>query len=188
MSCCLTLFNRLTVLCEAEDDRMIYQYAAEKYLPELAADVNFVGSNGKSGTVKNLLLLKGRELNAICILDIDILYSEELLNPLIISDPADLEQIRNLRMQLNAILSDKALKKDFRNSGVNSVNVMPLRTEIEEAISILIKYHVFVVEKGQLESWMQVRKKDVKKVQQMINSIDSKVLRSLKRFLRTCLA
>lgn len=181
-------FNKITVLCEAEDDRMIYQYTSERYLPDITVDVNFVGLNGKSAVIKNLLTLRARDLNAVCILDVDALYSNEIINAIIISDANDRQMLEQLKIRLLAVLVDKPLKKAFRTTGINHSSVVTFKSDICTVISMLQKYGIFVLENGELETWMKVKKSDGKKVQTIINEINRKTYSKLKSFIKKVLS
>lgn len=188
-------FNKLTVLCEAEDDRDIYQYAAQKYLPVDSVDVQFVGLNGKSEAINNLFLLRKSGINACCVFDIDALYSNEILHE-DLQLPREVKvKIQSFQAYLKNLLkigqtgrtnkeSSEKFKSELWCQGVNYPLLSGKKADMLDCINELEKIGVFIIEVGHLESWFGLNKGDDKKLQKAINIMNVKRKIKLKKFLK----
>ncbi len=169
-------FHKITIVCEAEDDRMVYQYALEKLSKSAAVESNFIGCNGKGEALSRVKHLKSINLNCCCILDIDALYSHEIgasANSVGLSTQ-EVIRFKAFQTDLIAHLGNIPERKEgFKQKGLRflSDNVI-LELEAKEIISLLERYGIFVLAMGSLESWTKVPKTDSKKVQNMMNYIE----------------
>ena len=165
-------FNKLTVLCEAEDDRMIYQHACQNYFPNEAVDIYFLGLNGKPSVFQNFDNLISRDINVVVIVDIDVLYSGEYFN----RDALKIEETdKQLLCQLKndlSIFSDVD-KKSLKEKGIGSITDLPLKKRIEDAIVLAKKYGIYVVPVGEMDSWRDDTTHPVRYIQNIINEIDN---------------
>ena len=188
-------FNKLTVLCEAEDDRNIYQYAAQKYLSVESVDIQFVGLNGKSEVINNLVLLRKLGINVCCIFDIDALYSSEILHKELQLSPEIRKKIKLFQNNLKGLLKmdqtdivgkklSTKLKNEFKKEGINHQSLLLIKDDMLSCMNELKKVGIFIIEVGHLESWFDFRKKDDKKLQRAINIINTKRNTKLKDFLK----
>lgn len=162
-------FNKLTVLTEAEDDRVIYQHASQSFFPIQTVDIHFLGLNAKSGVFASFKDLQKLGIEVHVIVDNDVLYSGECLN--LILEPTDkalLEEVKNLLNNLPK--TDKDL---FKKSGFDSLADTSLSKKIQDSIEIAKKYKVFIVPIGELESWLDAPTSTSRKVQAMKNEIDT---------------
>jgi AAA15 family ATPase/GTPase len=173
-------FNKLTVLSEAEDDRVIYQYASQFFFPTQTVDIHFLGLNAKGDVFATLKDLQKLEIEVCAIVDGDVLYSGECLN--LTLDPTDevlLEEVKNL---LNALSpTDRDL---FKKNGFASLVDPTLSKKVQDAIQIAKKYKIFIVPIGELESWLDNLTPLNRKVQAMKNEIDTNPITSKKIALR----
>lgn len=88
-----SLFHKLVVLCEAEQDCKFYQAALEDYLPTVApeqfsvpitaSDVLFVPTNGKSGLARIAKITQSAGVPTVIIADIDALDSETVMKQMV---------------------------------------------------------------------------------------------------------
>jgi len=181
-----SFFHKTTVLCEAEDDRMIYQYVAEKYYSALSADFNFIGYNGKPEVIKNLEILRKLELNVCCIYDVDALYSNEIFDNSVGLSEAEASFVQKATSQLKELLKigkKDSQKENFKMKGVSFIHDQ-LAKKIKRCIAILASHGVFIIENGCLESWTGIKKSEEKKVQSMINEINLSKSQKLKFFIK----
>lgn len=163
-------FNKLTVLCEAEDDRVIYQYAGQSFFPKAIVDVHFLGLNAKSDVFLIFEHLKSLEIDVIAIVDIDVLYSGECISKLPL-DPSEKTFMEDVKKCLNGLpLLDKTA---FKTNGFSSLSDSSLSQKVQDAISIAKKYKIFIVPIGELESWLDASTASNRKVQTMKNEIDN---------------
>lgn len=159
-------FNKLTILCEAEDDRMVYQYASQKFFPAENVDIHFVGLNGKTEVFANFKVLKDLKINVAAITDIDILHSGEHVQ--FITDDKEKKELIILKNKLNAleIIQKTLLKK-------NGPGAIPeQKNDIESAIEIMEKYKIYINPIGELEAFLDKSKATDRKVQNIKNNIN----------------
>ncbi|MFA5773051.1 MAG: ATP-binding protein [Candidatus Paceibacterota bacterium] len=163
-------FNKLTVLCEAEDDRVIYQYASQSFFPTPTVDIHFLGLNAKSDLFLIFKHLQSLEIETVGIVDIDVLYSGECLGLSLNQTEKNLiEEVKNL---LNAL--SQADRDIFKENGVVSLSSnASLSQKVQDAIQIAKKYKIFIVPIGELESWLDTPTASKRKVQAMKNEIDT---------------
>lgn len=170
-------FHKITVVCEAEDDRMVYQYALEKLSKSAAIESNFIGCNGKAETLTHIAYLRSINLKCCCILDIDTLYSNEIITKatsLGISNK-EIALFRVFQNTLKAYLGSLPKgREEFQKKGIKLLaKNIALKSETEKIISLLENFGIFVLSAGTLESLTKVPKTDSKKVQTMINYIEA---------------
>lgn len=173
-------FNKLTVLCEAEDDRMVYQYASQVFFPIESVDTYFLGLNAKSGVFVVFKELQILEIKVAVITDIDVLYSGECV--ILATEPADKISLEEVKVLLNALTA--AERKTFKESGSSGLVDVGLQTKVNQAIIICKKYNVNVVPIGELESWVDSASIPKRIVQSMRNEIDSVPVSSKKAILK----
>lgn len=161
-------FNKLTVLCEAEDDRMVYQYASQVFFPTESVDTYFLGQNAKSGVVAVFKDLIDLEINVKAIVDIDILYSGECVA--LASIEAEKNQLIDIKNDLNAL--DTNDKRIFKENGLSSPLDSALMVKVQAAAEICKRLGVYVVPVGQLESWMDSTSSRKRLVQSFKDEID----------------
>lgn len=161
-------FNKLTVLCEAEDDRVIYQYASQYFFPTPTVDIHFLGLNAKIDLFAIFKHLQSLEIEVVGIVDIDVLYSGECLGlPLVQTEKTLIEDVKNLLNTLSPVDRDA-----FKENGFASLSDAPLSQKVQDAINIAKKYKIFIVPIGELESWLDTPTPSKRKVQAMKNEID----------------
>ncbi|MHB8136246.1 MAG: ATP-dependent nuclease, partial [Anaerolineaceae bacterium] len=185
-----SFFHKMTVLCEAEDDRMIYQYSAGKFFPDKANDVNFIGNNGKPETIKSLEFLRSLKLNACCIFDVDALYTKEILADFIGHNDENKKFICELVDEISTTLSigkEDSRKNEFKEKGVDILSE-ELKQRALKVIELLSNCGIYIIKRGCLESWIEVDKSEKKKVQIMLNKIDTKDVSELKFFMQNVIS
>jgi|SRR3989344_2043472 len=163
-------FNKLTVLCEAEDDRMIYSYAGQKFLPTEIVDVHFIGLNGKPDVFLIFKELNKLKIIASVIADIDVLYSGECLNIQNL-EARDKVLLTEVQSGLNALSAID--RTNLKHSGLTVLTDITLKGKATSAIELLKKYRVFVVSVGELEGWIDTSPIPRKLVQLVKNEIDA---------------
>jgi predicted ATP-dependent endonuclease of OLD family len=170
-----SFFYRTTVICEAEDDRIAYQYASEKYSKGEAINLNFVASNGKHGALKCLEQLRKIDLKSCCILDCDVLYSDEITSVNLGFTKAEITSIKNLRNNINAFLSnEKSNKNSFKKRGIKFLKSnKALEQEARDVVLLLERRGIFVLAMGTLETWAKVSKDEFRKIQVILDYLDS---------------
>lgn len=163
-------FNKLTVLCEAEDDRVIYQYASQTFFPTQTVDIHFLGLNAKSDVFSIFKHLQGLEIEVVAIVDIDVLYSGECINKLHL-EPTEKTIMEDTKALLNAL--SPADRLAFKTKGFSELGDSSLNQKVQEAITIAKRYKIFIVPIGELESWLDAPSASNRKVQAMKNEIDT---------------
>lgn len=164
-------FNKLTVLCEAEDDRMIYQHACQAYFPNETVDIYFLGLNGKTSVFQNFNNLISRDINVVVIVDIDVLFScEYFVGSALKIEETDKQLLEQLKNDLS-VLSD-ADKKLLKEKGIGGITDSVLKKRVEDAIALTKKYGIYVVSVGEMESWRDDTTRPVRYIQHIINEID----------------
>lgn len=176
-------FNKITILCEGEDDRLIYQYASEIYLPSDSIDTSFVGLNGKSDVIKHFEIIQQLGLNVACILDIDALYSNEILSSVIKISRADRKLLLALQNLLLTTLPDKQSRTEFKSHGNKEAAIAHLKPQITKCVYILEKYGIFIIN-GTFESWFTQPIASHRRVQATINLINKKVIKNMKTVVK----
>jgi len=180
-----SFFNRKTVLCEAEDDRMIYQYFARKYFPNNSVDIQFIGENGKTEVMKIYKILKDRKVNVCCILDIDFLYSNDVLNNAIKYTVAEKAQVIACKHFLETDLEKtniarwKINKKKFQQNGLNYFSDTLKKQKILAVIDVLETKGIFIVPVGSVETLVNLKLHERRMIQKAMNIIDSVKKRNL---------
>jgi predicted ATPase len=162
-------FNKLTVLCEAEDDRMIYQYASQVFFPTESVDTYFLGQNAKSGVFAVFKELKSLEIRVEVITDIDVLYSGECIS--YATEQSERNLLDDVKKSLNT-LSDSD-RKNFKEKGFAALSDPILMGKVQQALAICKKYNINVVPVGELESWVDSTPIPKRIVQSIRNEIDT---------------
>jgi len=183
-----SFFYKKTVLCEDENDRLFYEHASAKYLWDLFQDVNFVGLNGKGQVQVIFWKLKKLGLQVAMVVDIDFLIDESF--PSEIQDANLKQRFENYKNSFSRCKSQGILQReDFKKLGVIHIKKKQhtLLTSLENLIEDLCKYNIFVVPVGELESWTRGDIRGIQTLQQQLNVIQSKIKRSLKKFLEKVL-
>lgn len=183
-----SFFHGITVLCEAEDDRMIYQYAARKYFPQESVDIQFTGHNGKQEVLKVRDILSSRGINVYAIVDVDFLYSDALSAYLKLTEDEKkkmklCKDLLETKLEKATDVKWKINKKLFKEKGIAYFSTESDKQIIKTAMTILESKKILVVSKGTLESIIGLRKGDKKMVQTAINMINLKEKRNLKVLL-----
>ncbi len=194
-------FHSMTVCCEAEDDRVVYEYATRKFFGE-QKDIHWIGCNGKNETRERYVQLKKYQIPSCCILDFDALLDEELKNKLSTfgvssevqkSLEASLEKIivATSESDGNGGIKRNTLGEELKIKGIGS-SLLPsstIKDDVKLSIEILERVGIFIVPCGEFESWVaDVKHKDGRKIQKMINQIDgSSNTDGLRNFLNSVL-
>lgn len=181
-------FHKKTVLCEYEDDRMIYQHASRKYFSEQTVDIQFIGLNGKTEVLKIYNILRSKGLDTYCILDIDFLYERDVLNSCINYVDNEKQKVNECMNLLQAELgignrTKKHKKLKFQQKGIYYFKDISIRQKVIEVIDILKSKGIMVVPVGTLESLVSIKKTDDRKVQKAINTINTTRKRELYKIL-----
>ncbi len=173
-------FNKLTVLCEAEDDRVIYQYASQYFFPKETVDIHFLGLNAKNDLFLVFKHLKSLDIDAVGIVDIDVLYSGECLDlPL---SRTEKTLIQGVKDNLNALSPTD--RSSFKVNGWSSLTDTSLTQKVKDAITIAKRHKIFIVPIGELEGWLDTPTASKRKVQAMKNEIDNNPSSSKKIILK----
>ncbi len=181
-----SFFNKSTILTEAEDDRMIYQYASKEYFNSSSQDINFIGFSGITEVLKAFKVLNDWSLSTKCILDIDYLSSQKLRSKIPLNEK-DKHIMKKIKSKLDDLLSNDDYISDFKKLGIRSQTVISIREDLENAIDMLKTYAVFIIPYGSLESFFKIEKKDRRIVQKALDSIEEKKLRNLYSFIKSVL-
>lgn len=183
-------FNKATILCEAEDDRLVYERVATKYFPDLASDISFIGCNGKTEAIKNYGILKKSLLQVGCIFDLDALYSTEITSSAVGLSATDKTLVIEVRRELQSLLTgnsdteSKQMKRDFRVAGLSYILDAALKAKVERVIESMKNYKIYIISNGALESWFPgIEKGASRKIQEMINFIEGKKRRKIGVFV-----
>lgn len=177
-----SFFYKKTIVCEGEDDRVIYEHASAEYLWEGFQDINFIGltNNGKPGAIKLFEKLKGLGLNARVVLDFDFLLTGF---DSFFSSQSVLANIQTLRAKImelkkvNPIIHGQLKVGGLLALKSRSISAYNLALIIIESLA---RQNVFVVPVGELESW--TGKKDIS---MQLKEIHRTKKRKLKQFLET---
>lgn len=151
-----SLFYKKTILCENENDRLIYEEAAARYHQDKFHDVNFIGFSGHSETIKFYNRLKDLQIHSAAIVDIDYLRTGGF--PSSINDNALKNDFDTLQTKLKLIFNKGTQSYDqFKARGLKLFLTKPYKSEyplISKVIKTLLKHNIYVVPAGELESWV----------------------------------
>lgn len=151
-----SLFYQKTVLCENENDRLIYEEAAARYHQEKFHDVNFVGFGGHSETIKFYNRLKDLQIHSAAIVDIDYLRTGNF--PSSITDSRLKADFESLKAKLKSLFTkDTPPYDEFKAKGLKLFLTKAYKSDyslISKVISEFAKHSIYVVPAGELESWV----------------------------------
>ncbi|MFY9484714.1 MAG: AAA family ATPase [Patescibacteria group bacterium] len=167
-----SLFNNITIVCEATDDRVFYQAALNRYLPKNTHSTNFISMNGLPGCLKILDFLNTLKISAACILDSDALYKDELVN--FVNDKmnnSNKSSIKNCVSKMKLQFNNKQKKYELKQKGLLAIVDNDLKIQAIEAIKLLKHIGVFILKNGSLESWANVSHMSQRKIQALIDSL-----------------
>jgi AAA15 family ATPase/GTPase len=151
-----SLFYKKTILCENENDRLIYEEAAARYHQDKFHDVNFIGFAGHSETIKFYNRLKDLQIHSAAIVDIDYLRTGSF--PASISDDTLKSDFENLQTKLKSFFNKGTpAYGQFKARGLKLFLTKQYKSEyslISKIINSLSKHDIYVVPAGELESWV----------------------------------
>lgn len=176
-------FNKITILCEAEDDRVVYQYASQFFFPSKAVEAHFIGLNGKPEVFYFFKFFKKIEIDVAVIVDIDVLYSGECLK--LELDFEERKIILETKKMLNELTEEEKLS--FKKDGINSLSNNSIIENVKKSITIAKKYKVNILKIGELESILDKPTSNSRTVQMIKNEIDASRLTDKKIALKELL-
>jgi hypothetical protein len=150
-----SFFYKKTIVCEGEDDRVIYEHASADYLWEDFQDINFIGlsNNGKPGAIDLFEKLTELGLNARVILDFDFIltnfdsfFAKHGLSSNVSSLRNEIATIKTNQPNIHKILKNGGLLT-LKKYSINAYNLAV------SALKDLESKNIFVVPVGELESW-----------------------------------
>lgn len=142
-------FLDAAIIVEGVTDRFVYEYFfnEQNFLSDV--EYKFISSGGKMGLNNPIRIANDLNVPYAVILDIDNLKNEqtklhEIEN--VSGDKKLLEKIINIRSELKRIDS-------FKNKGIDAIEDVNLKERVIEIISELKPKGIFIVPKGEMESW-----------------------------------
>jgi len=182
-----SFFYKKTILCEDENDRIFYEHASALYLWDFFQDINFVGLNGMQQVQTIFWKLRQLDLEVSIIVDIDFLLGPF---PSEIEDMLLKQKFNTFKQSFNTLQDKRVLSKEnFKKLGKDHIKnkQSTLLPDLERIIEGFTNYSIFIVPVGELESWTRNDIKGRNNIQNMLNVIQSKTKRSLKKFLKNIL-
>ncbi len=189
-----SFFHKKTVLCEAPDDRLIYDrliydYASSLYFNNIHQNVNFVGLNGKGAVQSVFDKLNEIWLSVSAIVDIDFIIDGRF--PSSINNTALKQEFRDIQHEVKEQISNEEIDKTkFKANGLKYLkNKNPaLFTKTEGLLTRLSNKNFFVVPVGEVESWTKDNIKGNINIQSQLDVLEKKRKVKLIKFLNDVLA
>jgi len=161
-----TLFHKSAIVCEADKDKVFYKGINDKFLllKNGIKENIFLNANGKDGIFKLVRPLRRTGVPVACIYDFDVFKTNDknknqtrILWKNIFSacniDKPVADSLEKQRCEIIDQLSgykNQNIFNNFRNSNINS----DLLKSIDSFLRRLYEYGIFVVSRGNLESWL----------------------------------
>jgi AAA15 family ATPase/GTPase len=176
-----SLFYDKTVLCESENDRIIYEEASAKYHWSKFHNTNFIGFNGHHDTIKFFNKLKGLKIKLAVILDIDYLRTGTF--PETIDDIELEKRFKTIKDKLITLFPKNSDDyRDFKALGLKVFQRKKFQSEtsnIKELIKQFKSYGVYVAPAGEVEAWT-----GSKELNAALDKIRTKNIKPLSDFLK----
>jgi predicted ATPase len=149
------LFHDGAIVCEADADRVFYQEVNERLLAARAGGADgsvFLNAQNKQTIRRIIRPLREMGIPAAAVVDLDILKGREDFRdlvkaafvPSIFWEPWE---------EVRARIQQKMRNEDFKAGGVHTLP-RDMRPVAEELLRTLCEYGIFLVPRGELESWL----------------------------------